>query len=457
MIVVVGLSHRTAPIEVRERLALGREAAPTFLRALQTDSAVGEALLVSTCNRVELVAVPASPATLEDCASACIRAFEVQAPQIGRHLVPRVGALAVHHLFRVASSLDSMVLGEPQILGQLKEAYEVARMSGTLGPVLHRTIPRALRTAKRVRSETAIGSGQVSVPTVAVDLTRQIFGDLRRTTALLIGSGEMAEAVAHLLRAAGARLIVLGRTVGRVENLARLVGGEPRTWHELKTTLVEADVVITSTSAPGYVLTAETLSTARRARRGAEQSLIDLAVPRDIDPKVNELEGVFLYNIDDFSRLVAEALSLRSKEAELAEAIVEQETRGYERWAEAEQATPAIVELRSRIRRVLSQELERSLRGGLKHLGPEERACLFRMMEAAENRMLHGPTMRLRQAAAERAGQGLSLEELAAVLSDLFELDQASYEIVEREALSTDAPPPDSASFGIVRQWQKDR
>jgi len=457
MIVVAGLSHKTAPIEIRERLALGRDALAPFLHGLLAGSGVGEAMVLSTCNRVEVVAAPGASGSLDACAQACLRALEALAPEIGRHLYHREGGAAVRHLFEVASSLDSMVLGEPQILGQLKDGFELARSAGTLGPVLHRTVPRAIRTAKRVRSETAIGAGQVSVPSVAVDLTRQIFGDFRKRTVLLIGSGEMAEAVARLLRGAGARLMVLGRTPERVEALAREVEGEPRTWNDLKASLVEADVVITSTSAPGYILDADMLRTARRSRRGREQSLIDLAVPRDVEPAVGELDGVFLYNIDDFSRLVAETISTRTKEAENARRIVEEETRGYERWADAEQATPVIVKLRSRLRQVLSVELERSFRGRLKHLGSEERAALLRMVEAVENRLLHGPTMRLRQAAAERGSQGPSLDELAVAVSELFELDRALEDVAPSEEFGQDLDAPESAATAAIGRWQNTR
>ncbi|HET9960350.1 MAG TPA: glutamyl-tRNA reductase, partial [Polyangiaceae bacterium] len=240
---MVGLSHRTAPIEVRERLSLSRDTVPAFLRGLVAQGKVGEGLLVSTCNRVELVAAGTSlNSDLKQVVESCLRAFEEHAPGISRHMYRHAGGEGVKHLFRVASSLDSLVRGEPQILGQVKDAFEVARHAGTVGPILHRTLPRAIRAAKRVRHETLVGAGQVSVPSVAVDLTRQIFGELRGRTVLLVGSGEMAEAVA--------RLLVLGRTREKVEALAQAVGGEPRLWPDLRAVLVEADVVITSTSAP---------------------------------------------------------------------------------------------------------------------------------------------------------------------------------------------------------------
>jgi glutamyl-tRNA reductase len=446
VISVVGLSHRTAPIQVREKLALPADELPDLLRNLVQEAQVGEALIVSTCNRVELVAAPraAGEPDLERVAEICARALAARAPAVAPYLYRYSGGAAVRHLFRVAASLDSLVLGEPQILGQVKDAYELARHAGTIGSILHRTLPRALRAAKRVRTETSIGSGQVSVPSVALDLTRQIFGELGRRSVLLVGSGEMAETVAKLLRGAGAKIVVVGRTRERVDELARGVGGQGRTWSELRATLCEADVVITSTSAPGFVIERDMVSHARRSRRGESQFYVDLAVPRDVDPRVESIEGVFLYNVDDLSRVVEGTLSSRSREAERAEAIVQSEAQGYDRWADAEQATPTIVALRARLRAALEAELSRSLRGRLKHLGGEERAALSVMLEASLNRVLHGPTVRLRQVAVERQNEGLSFEELRAALDELFalsgEFDDSSFDAPDSEPVGASQP-----------------
>jgi glutamyl-tRNA reductase len=443
VIVVVGLSHRTAPIAVREKLVLESDSLPDFLRELVQQPEVGEALLVSTCNRVELVAAGRSgfDSNLDQVARACVASLAARAPDIASHLYAHTGGLAVRHLFRVAASLDSMVLGEPQILGQVKDAYELARRAGTVGSVLHRTLPRAIRAAKRVRTETAIGNGQVSVPSVAVDLTRQIFGDLTGRVALLVGSGEMAEAVARLLKVAGASIIVVGRTPSKVEALAHSVGGSARPWTALKQSIIEADVVVTSTSAPHHVIDYDMVSAARRARRGKNQFFIDLAVPRDVDPRVEELDGEFLYNVDDLSKVVSESLSTRAREAASAEAIVDREAEGYDRWADAEQATPIIIALRARLSASLEEELGRSFRGKLKHLGSDDRAALSKMLESAVNRLLHQPTIRLRQAALERASDTLSLEQLSSAISELFAFD------AELETSSSpDHMPPEADS-----------
>jgi glutamyl-tRNA reductase len=423
LIVVVGLSHRTAPISVREAIALPRESVPDLLRELCGLPGVGEAMIVSTCNRVELIAAgKAVDADLTQVIQACVEALCQRAPKIRDHLYRHAGGAAVRHLFRVAASLDSLVLGEPQILGQLKQAFDVSREERALGPILNRTLPRALRVAKRVRSETSIGAGQVSVPSVAVDLARQIFGDFAGRFVMLVGSGEMAETAAKQLRGAGARVVVVGRNLERAAEVARAVDGEGRPWTELGATLGEADVVITSTSAKGHVIDYDTVATSRKKRRGQSQFLIDLAVPRDIDPRIEKLDGVFLYNVDDLTAQVKESLSARSREAERAEAIVVNEALGYDRWADAEQATPTVVALRARIRASLDVELNRSLRGRLRHLSDEDRAALTKMIDASINRVLHGPTLRLRQAAAVRGAEALPLEQLTAALSELFQL-----------------------------------
>lgn len=459
MIVVVGLSHRTASIQVREALAIESEKIPALLSEAIQSPIIGEAMLVSTCNRVEFVTALRSTAggDLEALARASRSVLTARAPLAAEHLYEHVGISGVRHLFRVAASLDSLVLGEPQILGQVKSAYEVAQASSTVGPNLHRAVSRAIRSAKRVRSETSIGSGMVSVPSVAVDLTRQIFGEPRGRTAALVGSGEMAETVARLLAAAGAKVLVVGRNASRVAELATSVGGEPRSMAELGASLRDADVVITSTSAPGFIIDYEAVKELRRKRRGRSSFFVDLAVPRDVDPRVEELDGIFLYNIDDLSKVVAETLTARKQEAERAEAIVAEEVAGFDRWAEANQVTPTIVALRARFREILVGELERSLHGKLKHLGDGERGALEKMCEASLNKLLHEPAMRLKRAATESALEEVPLELMVRMVEDLFALTPADTEAAAAvestiEASTSDPqqaivdPPPATAS-----------
>ena len=440
MISLVGLSHKTAPIELRERFALPADQVPDFLRRLKQRPEVAEAVLISTCNRVELIAAGPPGVDPADVARVCGKEIAAIAPDKQAKLYALLGKDAVRHLFNVASSLDSLVLGEPQILGQVKAAYDLARDAGSVGARLHRTLSRALRTAKLVRSQTAIGAGQVSVPSVAVELAGQIFGTLGDRVALLVGSGEMAETVARLLQQAGARILVIGRTREKVDALAVAVGGEGRSMSDLTATLAEVDVVITSTSAPGYVIDRDPVARARRSRRGRSQFYIDLAVPRDVDPAIEDLDGVFLYNVDDFSRIVAQSLETRTREAERAQAIIEAEARDFDRWVEGEQATPTVVALRRRIRGALRVEVERSLRGRLKHLGEAEREALATMVDAAVNRLLHEPTMRLREAATGDATDIAGFPELASALERLFSLNQR----LDDEPMADDESDPSS-------------
>ncbi len=422
MIVVVGLSHKTAPIGVRERLAMRRETLPEILQRLLAHPGIGEAVVLSTCNRVEVyAAAPGRGATDADLAETARGVTAVLTSMggdaVSAHLLRSHGNEAVLHLFRVAASLDSLVIGEPQILGQLKDAIEVARETKSLGSTLGRAMHRAVRVGKRVRSETAIGEGQVSVSSVAIDLAREIFGDLTGHTALLVGAGEMAEAASKLLVRGGARLLVVNRSPERGTALANEVGGEYRAWTELERSLVDADIVISSTSSPRYVITTDLVRAARKARKGRSLFLIDIAVPRDVDPAVNKLDDVYLYDVDDLSKIVSESLESRAAEAARAEAIAQEEARGFEAWTLEQSLTPAIVGLRSRTHAVLTAELSRSLHGKLRHLSPADREALGMMIDAATNKLLHGPVTKLRALAGDARGA-----DYLEVVRDLFDL-----------------------------------
>ncbi len=426
MIVVVGLSHKSAPIEVRERLAIPRTALPDLLARLKEQKGIGEAVVLSTCNRVEVyAAAPGRTATdaelIETARSAAHVLRSVGGDPVAAHLQNVTGPAAVLHLFRVAASLDSLVVGEPQILGQLKDAIEVARGSKALGGTLGQLMHRAVRVGKRVRTETQIGAGQVSVSSVAVDLARDIFGDLAGHTALLVGAGDMAEAASKLLVKAGAKLLITNRSPERATELAREVGGETRPWADLGKSLVEADVVVSSTSAPGYVITLDLIKGIRKARRGRSLFLIDIAVPRDVEPAVGELENVYLWDVDNLSQAVAESREGRASEAGLAEAIALEEARGFATWTLEQALTPAIVGLRERTKAVLAGEVERSLNGKLKHLGAAEREALSVMVEAATNKLLHAPSTRLRALAGDpRAADYVD------AIRELFALEEAA-------------------------------
>jgi len=427
-VIVVGLSHKSAPIEVRERLAIAPSALEDMLATVIALEPLGEVVVLSTCNRTEVYAVPAVGARAADAIAAVSRLLgERGGREVIPHLTTAHGREAFRHLFRVTSSLDSLVVGEPQILGQVKEAVQVAAKAGTLGPELATALRAAIQVAKRVRTDTAIGSGQVSVSSVAVDLARRIFDDLAGHTTLLIGAGEMAETAAKLLARGGAALLVVNRSSARAEELAAAVGGRARGWHELESCLLAADIVVTSTASSEPVITANSLRRIRRARRGRSLFLIDIAVPRDIDPEAGRLDNVYLYDIDDLSHVVAESLEGRAAEAERADAIVEEEVERYAQRRSEEAMKPLIVALRERTHEVISAELDKSCRSRLKHLSENDRQALTRMVEAAVNKLLHQPVTRLKQLA------GAPGSEVAAQLvRELFDLEEALARAHER-------------------------
>ena len=428
---VVGLSHQTAPIEVRERVAISPGQLAATLTRLNSLEQVAETVLLSTCNRVEVYAVAVPGSSDSDVVDAIISVLaELGGREVVPHLTQRCDSDALRHLFRVASSLDSLVVGEPQILGQLKDAVHAAGEAGTLGPQLHLAIRSALQVAKRVRTDTAIGQGQLSVPSVAVDLASQIFEELNRQTALLVGAGEMAEAAAKLLARAGTRVVVVNRSPERAEKLATAVGGTPFPWADLTDLLIDADIVITSTASPHHVITKKQLRGIRRKRRGRSLFLIDIAVPRDVDPKVNDIDNVYLYDIDDLSHVVAQSVEGRKAEAERAEALVLKEIDAFDQRRSQQRMKPIIVAMRERTRELLSAELNRSYKGRLKHLADGDRSALGVMVEAAVNKLLHTPSMHLKQlATTERSS------EVAQLMCRLFDLDERL-----DEASKDDAP-----------------
>ncbi len=440
-VIVVGLSHRTAPIDAREQLAISADKLPSVLQRIVALDPVAEAVALSTCNRVEIYAAASSHACEGEAARALTRLVsDVGGREVVRHLAGATGRDALVHLFQVAASLDSLVIGEPQILGQLKEAIAIAEATKTIGAELSVAMRNALHVGKMVRTETAIGSGQVSVPSVAVDLARHIFADLRGHTTLLVGAGEMAETAAKLLARAGAELLVVNRSSERSEQLAKLVGGRTQPWEQLDEALIEADIVIASTASRNHVISYRQLKKIRRKRRNRRLFLIDIALPRDVEPRVHDLDSVYLYDIDDLTHIVAKSLGDRAAEARRAEAIVLDEVVRYEQRRSQERMKPVIVALRERTRRVLETELDRSCKGKLKHLSEADRAALEKMLEAAANKLLHGPTMRLRGLACDHRGVTAKR-----VLSELFDLEQL---IAEATTVAADDEPEIEVSEG---------
>jgi len=424
LILVVGLSHRTAPVEVRERLSVGADVLPAVLARLASRSELLEAMFLSTCNRVEVVAL-ARKGGLD---AACTAIREELARQGGvsdpadlkPYLYEKQGDEAVTHVFRVAASLDSMVLGEPQILGQVKQAYDAAVDVGSLKGTLGRCISRAFGAAKRVRTETAIGAGSVSISSVAVDLARHVFGDLNERVVMLLGAGEMAEAAARSLRKDARALLICNRSFDRAAALAGEMHASAVPWEGLEQELAAADVVVASTASRTPVVSRDMVKRAMRARRGRTLLFVDIAVPRNIEPEVHRIDNVYVFNVDDLEQEVVRGLKARQGEVEAAEKIVGDELAQFLAWTRGLEVQPTVVAMRVKARAVLFAELERSLAGRLKHLTDGDRAALTQMMESAVNKLLHAPTTNLKARAAEHEDAG----ELAAAVRFLFDLQE---------------------------------
>jgi glutamyl-tRNA reductase len=398
MIIVVGLNHETAPVAVREALAFPKERLPEALRRVREEAGLAEAVILSTCNRVEVYG-RANQASL-DGVSAFLARFHGRAPEeIAAHLYRLEGEAAVRHAFRVAASLDSMVMGEPQILGQVKEAYASAEKAGSLGSVLNALRNRSISAAKRARSETAIGRNAVSVSHVAVELARKIFGELRDHAVLLVGAGKMSELAARQMVRDGARATVLGgRTFQKAEQLAAALGGRSAPFETLRAELAHADIVISGTGAPGVVIHREDVAAAQAVRRGRPLFLIDIAVPRDIAGDAGKVAGVFLYDLDDVKKVAESNLRERKREAVPAERIIEEELHGFLEWRRSLEVVPLLVDLRRRADEIRRSEIEKA-RGRLGALTPEQERAIDAATTAIVNKLLHGPTVQLKEMA----------------------------------------------------------
>jgi glutamyl-tRNA reductase len=399
MIVIIGVSHHKAPLAVREAVAFGKERMREALAQLREEAGCAEAMILSTCNRVELYGREGG-ASVGDTLAAFLWRFHGRAAAEIEPFVYRLdGEQAVRHAFRVAASLDSMVLGEPQILGQVKEAYQSAEEAGTLGATLNALRNRSLAAAKRARSETGIGHNAVSVSYVAVELARKIFGELKDRHVLLVGAGKMSELAArHLVRSGARATVVGGRTFARAEELAAALGGRAAPFESLRDEMSRADIVISGTGAQGVVIRREDVEAARAVRRHRPLFLIDIAVPRDVDPTAGNLEGVFLYDMDGLKAVAESNLRERRKQASAAEAIVEGEVREFIDWQKSLDVVPLLVELRERGDRIRRDEIEKA-RKRLGPLTPEQEEALESVTSAIVNKLLHTPTVQLKEIA----------------------------------------------------------
>ncbi|MGO9096254.1 MAG: glutamyl-tRNA reductase [Bryobacteraceae bacterium] len=402
---ITGVNHKTAPVEVRERLAFDQTALPAALADLRSCPGVFEGLILSTCNRVEIAITTDNgidPAPDVDRFLCENRKEPIEA--IAPHLYHYADQEAIHHLFRVASSLDSMVLGEPQILGQLKTAYAVAKAEGTLGGLLETILTRAFGVAKRVRSETGIGESAVSVGYAAVELAREIFGTLAGKKVMIVGAGKMSELAArHLRRSGASEIFVTNRTRERAQDLAQVFAGTLVEYDRFLAALPEMDIVITSSGALFYLLRKDQMRRVIEARRNRPMFLIDIAVPRNIEPAVNEIDNVFVYDIDDLQRVVQTNVGERQKRAGHAEQIVAEEVERMLSRLRAREVAPTITSLQDQLEQLRLAEVAR-LRGKLGALTPQQEEAIESLTRGIVHKIAHGPISELRRQAGQPEG-----------------------------------------------------
>ena len=438
-LLLVGISHRTAPIELRERLDFSASGVDRALAALAGTPSQHEAAIVSTCNRVELYVGCDNTDVARDAILHFLSDFHgVQPDLLAQHLYAKTGPDAVQHLFRVAAGLDSLVMGEPQVFGQVKEAYGVASQMGCTGPLLNRLFHSAFAAGKRVRSETLLSEGAVSVSYAAVALARKIFGALKGRTVLVLGAGEMGKLTALHMRSHGiARLLITSRTAAHAAALAQTIDGTAVPWESLNSALAEADILITATGASTPIVSRTLVEQVMKARRQQPLFIIDIAVPRDVEASAGDLEQVFLYNIDDLQAVVQENISKRSVEASQAEAIVSEEVARFLAWLTSRGALPTVVALRQRFETIRQSELRR-LDPKLAGLPPEARARVDEITRLIVEKLLIRPTEQLK---------AISDAETAAAYSDalnrLFDLqtDDAAEEVVAKAAARSSKKP----------------
>ena len=406
-IVLVGVNHKTAPIEVRELLAFSDESCSEGLRALVDGEIVREGLIVSTCNRVEVITATARGQLdqgVDRIADFLSQSRSLSPESFSPHLYQHLDDQAVRHLFRVASSLDSMVVGEPQVLGQVRHAYSLALEVGTAGRVLNRLVHHALHVAKRVRAETGIAASAVSISYMAVELGKKIFSSLKGCTVLVVGAGEMAELSArHLVNAGASRVLVANRTEESAGRLAAEFKGEAVSFDSLAESLANADIVICSTGATEYVITVAMARAALERRRNRPAFFIDISVPRNIDPAIGDLPNLFVFDIDDLESVISSNIREREREAQRAELIVDSEVMQFQQALRALDIGPTLGALRQKLQNIARAELERQ-RNRLGMLSPEQESAIEAMLLATVNKISHPVLNHMRRSYTANAG-----------------------------------------------------
>jgi glutamyl-tRNA reductase len=396
---LIGVNHKSAPLEVRERLAIPESRLPDTCRDLTSHPGIEEGMIISTCNRVEMITHTSNGSA--DLRGFLHNHFQVTAGELDPHLYEFREKDAVRHVFRVASSLDSMVVGEAQILGQVKEAYATARAVGSVRGQLDQLFTRAFAVAKRVRSETAVGSSSVSIASVAVELAKKIFGTLQGKTVFIVGAGKMSELAARHLMAHGCESIfVSNRTYGRAVGLAHKFGGQAIKFDDLYDSCDRADIVITSTGSPHAIFRREHGEQFLNRRKNRPMFFIDIAVPRDVSPEMAKLDGIFTYDIDDLQAAVSSHVADRRKEADLAEAIITSEVERFEARAHTLDVVPTIVSLQDHLETIRQAEIDR-VRGRMGALSPEQEMAVEALTRGIINKVMHTPVTTLKTAARE--------------------------------------------------------
>jgi len=442
-LVCIGVSHKTAPLEVREKLALSEGEISKVLQ--RVSGTVAETMVVSTCNRVEFYAVAESAEKAKGALHSVV--VSLGGDRSLEHLYQHHGDSALVHLFRVTASLDSMVVGEAQILGQVKDALELAQRVGAAGPELVRACAAAFASAKRVRSETGIGRSAVSMASAAVELANKVFGGLEGRPVLLVGAGEMGELAGKYLRNAGAApIVVINRTRERAEQLASSIGGQVRDFAELHTSTILADLIVCSTASSQYIFTKESVSPILRIRKFRPLFMVDLAVPRDIAPDLSELEGVYAYDVDDIQRVIADNSATRAVEAAKAETIIAEEIARFVRSRSIRDGVPVLALLRARAEQIAKAEAERTLANLGADLSEKQRRSVQAMATAIVNKLLHEPTSRLRELGADQ-----SANRLADAAAELFGLESGSPRLPDQPAAPATDLPAAMASRGSKR------
>jgi glutamyl-tRNA reductase len=401
MLVLIGLNHKTAPVEVRERMSVQEDALEDELGLLRALPGVEGVVVVSTCNRVEIAcSVQGDEAAGLIVARQAERA-RMERSELERHLYILREGDVVRHLFRVASGLDSMIVGEPQIAGQVRQGYHAARTGKTLDPILHKLFEHTLRVAKKIRTETGIGEHAVSIPYAAVELAKKIFGDLQGLRVLLVGAGKIGELTAQHLKGHGLKeILVANRSPERAHELASRFCGDVVPFDSLRAELSRCDIVIASTASPTFVIGRDEVEESMDARRHRDLFLVDLSVPRNIDPEIAQVSGAYLYNIDDLKEIADSNREIRLGKAAVAGTIIDREVETFLGRLATQEAIPTILELRERLEELRAAELEKCLRK-MGPLSPEQRAAVEALSNGIINKVLHYPILRLKESAAE--------------------------------------------------------